>query len=58
MTGNQHELTVRYIADPMCAQCYGIAPFMDEVSAYCDRHGLGRRKQRLIGLPAHIASFI
>ena len=41
MNGNPHELTVRYIADPMCAQCYGIAPFMDEVSAYCDRHGLG-----------------
>lgn len=41
MNGHQHDLTLRYIADPMCSQCYGIAPLMDQVAAYCDQHGLG-----------------
>ena len=41
MAGNHPTLTVRYIADPMCSQCYGIAPSMDAVAAYCDCEGLG-----------------
>ncbi len=32
--------TVRYVGDPMCSWCWGIAPTLHELAAYCQRHGL------------------
>lgn len=32
--------TVRYIGDPMCSWCWAIAPVLEELLAYCERHGL------------------
>lgn len=32
--------TVRYVGDPMCSWCWGIAPALEEVAAYCLDRGI------------------
>ena len=32
--------TVRYVGDPMCSWCWGIAPTLKDVASYCQSHGL------------------
>lgn len=31
---------VRYVCDPMCSWCWGIAPTLHDLAGYCQRHDL------------------
>lgn len=34
-------LLVRYVGDPMCSWCWGIAPTVGAVEAFCEKEGIG-----------------
>lgn len=34
------KISFHYIADPMCSQCYGITPLMEQVAAFCEANSV------------------
>lgn len=40
MNEENKSISFHYIADPMCSQCYGITPLMEQVAAFCDANSV------------------